>query len=357
MQDTLRRIGAPPARPVALPEAMARLLGPGHPPLGLLCEPQPDLPGWPALRAAAEDPLGHARILLLGNGIVPDDPAEILTALRDLTGRREPTEEEELAALRRGLARGEMALRYQPIVRIADRLPVGVEGLVRWLRPGGRHGTTPLGPDAFVPMAERAGLAVDLSRAVGRIAAAELHRLRPDLPVTVSINLPLEVLLRRDTSAWLDRLCRSEHLRPEVVGIELTETTPVRDISLLRRAVTRLRGAGHAVWVDDMSLEERRDALLDLPFSGLKLDRHLVDAVPRSRRARAEMERLVALARARGMLVTAEGVSDARLWRAMEVAGVDHAQGYAVGRPMPATALPAWAAAWRGARGLNPQGD
>ncbi len=71
-----------------------------------------------------------------------------------------------------------------------------------------------------------------------------------------------------------------------------------------------------------MSLEKNRDVLLDLPFTGLKLDRHLVDATRHSRRARAEIERLVAMAHARGMLVTAEGVTDAALWQASRGPGL-----------------------------------
>jgi hypothetical protein len=247
VQDGLRRIGAPPARAVPLSEAMARLVGPGRPPLGLLCEPHSGGSGWDALHAAAQDPFSPTHILLLGLENLSDDPARLLAALRDLTGRRDPIEAEELAALRLGLARGEVAMRYQPIVRIADRKPVSVEGLVRWLRPNGRRGSMPVGPDSFVMVAERGGLAHALARAVGRLAVTEMKALRPGLSLPASINLPLQVLLGRDTVAWLGRLCREERLRPEELGIELTETSPVRDPLLLRRAVARLRQAGHPV--------------------------------------------------------------------------------------------------------------
>ena len=350
VQDGLRRIGAAPARPVALAEAMARLVGPGRPPLALLCEAQPDSAGWRALQAAAQDPFSPTRLLLLGAPGGVEDPSTLLAALRHLTGRTEATEAEQIAALRRGLAEGEVAMRYQPIVRIADRCPVGVEGLVRWLRPDGPGGMTPVRPDSFIPMAERGGLALALARAVGPMAVAEIRALHPRLTLPVFINLPLEVLLRQDTAGWLDQLCRAQRLRPQALGIELTETSPVRDLPALRRAVIRLRQGDHPVWIDDMSLEERRDLLLDLPFTGIKLDRHLVAAAPGSHRARAEMQRLVGMAHARGMKVTAEGVTGARLWRAAAAAGADHAQGYAVGRPLPAAALPAWQAAWRSTR-------
>ncbi|HEY8613306.1 MAG TPA: EAL domain-containing protein [Roseomonas sp.] len=351
VQDGLRRIGAAPARPVALSEAVALLVGPGRPPSGLLCEPQPEVAGWSVLQEAAHDPFNPTQTLVLGAAdCVSGDPAKLLAALRILTGRSDPSEAEDVAALRRGLAEGEMAMRYQPIVRIADRTPVGVEGLVRWLRSDGNQGATALSPDSFIPMAERGGLSLALSNAVGRIAAEEMRALRPGFALPVSINLPLEVVLRRDTAPWLARLCRQGRLRPEDLGIELTETSPVRDPLALRRAVIRLRQAGHPVWIDDMSLAENRDFLLDLPFSGIKLDRFLVGATPHSRRARAETERLVAMAHARGMLVTAEGVASAALWRGMAMAGVDRAQGYAIGRPLPAAALPAWSVAWRGTR-------
>jgi len=254
VQDGLRRIGAPPARLVPLSEAMARLVGPGRPPQGLLCEPHPDTPGWTLLNEAARDPFNPINLLLLGRDGLTDDPAELLAALRNLTGRHDPTEAEEAAALRLGIERGEVAMRYQPIVRIADRKPLAVEGLVRWLRQDGNSGTTAVGPDSFIRLAERGGLAVALARAVGRIAASEMKALRPTLVLPVSINLPLEVLLCRGTVAWLGGLCREERLRPEDLAIELTETAPVRNIPLLSRAVTRLRQAGHPVWIDDMSL-------------------------------------------------------------------------------------------------------
>ncbi|WP_338661724.1 EAL domain-containing protein [Pararoseomonas sp. SCSIO 73927] len=351
VQEALQQIGAPPARPVRPEEAAARLVGPGRPPLGLLCEPQPEERGWGALHAAAQDPFSPTRVLLMDAKLAGNASA-LTAALRRITGRPDPSEAEEVAALRRGLAEGEVAMRYQPIVRIADRRPVALEGLVRWLRPDGRR-AIPLGPDAFIPMAERHGLSLAVARAVGHMAVQDMRAMRARTALPISINLPLEVLQRPDTVPWLGRLCREGGLRPSMLGIELTETTPVHDLPLLRRAVLRLRGAGHDLWVDDMSLEERRDMLLRLPFTGIKLDRFLVTEAPRSRRSRAELERLVALAHARGMLVTAEGVSSPALWHAMACAGVDRAQGFAVGRPLPAAALPAWIAAWRGAGRLS----
>jgi EAL domain-containing protein (putative c-di-GMP-specific phosphodiesterase class I) len=127
----------------------------------------------------------------------------------------------------------------------------------------------------------------------------------------------------------------------------MTETAPVLDRPALRRALERLRNAGIAVLIDDMGLDEDRTDLIALPFAGIKLDRHLVTAMPSRRRARAEVQKLVRMAHAAGMSVTAEGVSNACLWRAVAAAGVDNAQGYAIARPLPAAALHAWKGAWQ----------
>jgi EAL domain-containing protein (putative c-di-GMP-specific phosphodiesterase class I) len=201
-----------------------------------------------------------------------------------------------------------------------------------------------------VPLAESAGLGRALSVAVASRAAAELGRLHGRLGIGLSLNLPLGVLLQPDLPHWLARTLRQGGLRPSQVALELTETTEVRDLSALRRALLRLRAAGHRVLLDDIELGDARQRFLHLPFAGFKLDRSLVTALPGSAWARHEARRLVQEARCRGQVVVAEGVSDPQLWAAVRGIGIQHAQGYAVGRPLPAEALPAWWASWRSRR-------
>ena len=135
-------------------------------------------------------------------------------------------------------------------------------------------------------------------------------------------------------------------MHPRDLAIELTETTPVRDGGALRRALLRLRRAGHDVVIDDLGLQDERSWLLDLPFTGVKLDRSLVLALPNSARARRELGGIVRRARRGGLRVTAEGISSALLWRTAGSLGVDEMQGFAIGRPMLAEGLPAWASHW-----------
>lgn len=248
-----------------------------------------------------------------------------------------------IEALRAGLAQGEIAVRYQPVVRVRDRRPMMVEALARWQPASGD-----VAPDHFVPLAERAGLVGELSAIVATAAIADLGPLWSRLRLGVTINLPLMLVLQPGLTAWLDRAIGWSVLAPRQVAIELTETTPVRDPAGLQRALLRLRAAGYRVLLDDVTLQDDRDRLLALPFSGLKLDRSLVERLPQDGRARRAVRRLVAEAEARGQTVIAEGVSHPALWAALRGLGVHFAQGYAVGRPLPAAALPRWAADWRG---------
>lgn len=248
-----------------------------------------------------------------------------------------------VTALRDSLARGEIGVHYQPVVRLRDRRPVMVEALARWHGPG-----EAVPPDSFVPLAERNGLVRPLSASVAGRAASELAPLWPRLRLGVSLNLPLALLLQPDLPGWLASVLGRRGLGPRNVSLELTETTPVRDVSQLARALRRLAAAGFRVLLDDVTLRDGRDHLHALPFAGLKLDRSLVERLPGEARCRQEVRRLVRRAAMRGQVVIAEGVSERRLWSMLRGLGVQFAQGFAVGRPVPAGELAGWWEGWRG---------
>src|SRR3954469_15665406 len=96
-------------------------------------------PASPGLLASLGEPV--TQVLL-----APPPPGLLAPGLR---GDGPPPIDGSAAALRDGLARGEIGVHYQPVVRLADRRPVMVEALARWHRPG-----SPVSPDTFIPLAE-----------------------------------------------------------------------------------------------------------------------------------------------------------------------------------------------------------
>jgi len=331
-------------------EAITALTRPGVPPRRVMLETDAAGSSWAELLSTLDDPaLTDATIFVAADQTdVPDGvavlPAEagmleaaLLAAPRQ--GRRPlPSSAEALAA---GLDRGALLVRYQPVVRVKDRRPVLVEALARW-----RGSPMLYGPDSFVPAVERAGLSRALAVSVVSRAAQDIGGLAALGSLGVSVNVSLEQLQRPDLGSWIARALRTGSLAPAALSLELTETTPVRDFAMLRRAIHRVGEAGHSVSIDDLGLDDIRLKLMDLPFAGVKLDKALVSRLPHDARARRSVLDVVERANRRGQIVTAEGVSDARLWHAVAALGVHRAQGFWVGRPLPCSVLPGWARSW-----------
>ncbi len=234
--------------------------------------------------------------------------------------------------------------RYQPIVRMADRKPVAVEVLARMNHPV--RGT--LLPGLFVPQMEDAGLAPALTEAVTRRAFADLAN--PSLVphgLEIALNFTLDVLLVPQAEVLLDAQRRIAGIEAEQVIIELTESRPVEDVPGLRRAIERLRAAGYGVVIDDVQpAVPRLQALMELPFTGVKLDKDMVQVLAADTELHDFTLGIVDIAKRRGLTVTAEGVEDAAAWDRLAGLGIDMAQGFLIARPLLAVALPVWLRRW-----------
>ena len=199
-----------------------------------------------------------------------------------LEGHRAPeTASLSSSDLREALAGAHIQTRYQPIVSMADRRPVGLEVLVRLHHP--TLGILP--PDLFVPKIEQAGLAWQLTEVVVRRAFEEWNGAALDrLSLVIALNFPLDVLLVHDALVLLEEQRQLAGIPASRIVIELTESRPVEQLQALRRAIGRLRDQGYGLAIDDVGPELRdHQALLDLKFTALKLDKDLVTRITRER--------------------------------------------------------------------------
>jgi len=166
--------------------------------------------------------------------------------------------------------------------------------------------------------------------------------------LSVSLNFPLDVLLGTDAMARLETQRQAAGVPVERLVIELTESQAVRDLVALRGAVEDARRAGYRIVIDDVGpAVAGLDKLLDLPFTGIKLDKELILRLETAADVVVEVERIVILAKARGLTVVAEGVEHVGVWHRLRALGVDQAQGFLVGHPLPAAAVPVWLASWQ----------
>lgn len=250
-----------------------------------------------------------------------------------------------VAELKAAIAGAMIDTRYQPIIRLSDLRPVGFEALARLHHP--QHGVLP--PDSFVPQMEDAGLAEDLTDIVSVRALSDLcGPLLRDYGMWMSLNFPLEVLTHPQVFDRLEARRAAAGAEPEQIVIELTERHPVDDIPVLTRSLEQLRGKGYRVIIDDVGPAiPNLDALLKLPFAGLKLDKSIVHNAISNAEDEAFIGDTIARARALGWSVVAEGVETTENLRQMEKLGADHIQGFLAARPLPVAAVPVWWDAWQ----------
>ncbi len=238
------------------------------------------------------------------------------------------------ARLRRGLARDELVLHYQPIFSVPDRALAGVEALVRWDDP--ERGL--VGPGEFVPLAEDTGLIEPIGEWVIRTLCEQtLEWAHAGLDVGIHFNLsPRQLRQRRAVEAIRDAI-ESGGVAPESLTAEITESTAMAEAEVGHSLLSELRQLGLNLSVDDFgSGYSSLGRLRHLPVNELKLDRSFLRSVPHDAEAGALVRGVLDLAGGLGMDTVVEGVETGEQWDFLVRYGRSLAQGFHLARPAPA---------------------
>ncbi len=251
---------------------------------------------------------------------------------------------QRIAELRQAIDRGELLLHYQPKIALDDGSVVGVEALVRWDRPG--HGL--VYPDAFLPLAGRAGLMRAVTKAVLEQATAQAARWRAaGISLPIAVNLPPAVLIDETLPEHVADLLREHGLPGSCLQVEITEEALLRDRARAQAVLASLRDLGVQASIDDYgtgysSLVYLRELVVD----EVKIDRSFVVPMLLDDRSSSIVRSTIELAHALGMRVVAEGIEEADVAEQLARFGCDFAQGYHWSRPLPAAELDRWLRAY-----------
>jgi diguanylate cyclase (GGDEF)-like protein len=247
----------------------------------------------------------------------------------------------ELASeLEEGLGGGDLVVYYQPKAVLSTGAVTGVEALVRWQHP--RRGL--LGPDEFVPVAERSGLIRQLTLEVTRRALAQQAQWRAEgIDLVLAINLSIANLLDGDLPSEIAEMLATHRSRPEQLSLEITESYLVTDPTLIHSNLDGLRKQGIRLSLDDFGTGYSSFThLRRLPISEVKIDRSFIEDIERDGDAAAIVRSTIELAHNLNLSVVAEGVETQSVWDRLEELQCDEAQGYFLARPMPAPELTGW---------------
>jgi diguanylate cyclase (GGDEF)-like protein len=246
---------------------------------------------------------------------------------------------ELVADLRRAIEQRKLTLHYQPQLDLDTGLVVGVEALARWTHP--TKGFIP--PDTFIPLAEGTGLMSALTTFVLDTAFAQCAAWRDaGRDLTVAVNLSASDLLDHHLYDNVERLLVRYSLPAEALILEITESVLLADITRAHEVVQRLQALGITVSIDDFGTGFSSLVYLrNLAVSELKVDRAFITGLGAENADRdIEIVRsVIDLAHRLGLRVVAEGIEDGNALRRLIDLGCDLAQGYHIGRPVPAEQL------------------
>jgi EAL domain-containing protein (putative c-di-GMP-specific phosphodiesterase class I) len=234
--------------------------------------------------------------------------------------------------LRAALDRGELEVRVQPIEEIESGHIAGYEALVRWHHP--ERGW--VSPAEFIRLAEETSLILPvgdfiLGRVCDMIAEFRRRGVKP-LPF-IALNVSARQL---DDTTLVERMLAElgkRKLPPDRLKIEITESL-VLDNARVAELLTSCHAAGMHVALDDFGTGySNLGPLLTLDFDQIKLDQSFVRALDRPRGV-AMVGVIVAMARALGCNLVAEGVEKREQREVLHHLGCRYAQGWLVGKPL-----------------------
>jgi EAL domain-containing protein (putative c-di-GMP-specific phosphodiesterase class I) len=236
------------------------------------------------------------------------------------------------SALRTALAAGSFSLNYQPIFDHEGRV-VEVEALLRARHPLLER----MGPAEYVPVAEATGLILPIGERVLRMACARLSEWRSSGldRVQLAVNVSCIQMVSRGFAERVLAIFAEHAIPPEVLHLELTETTLLRDTPPLVAQMELLAGAGVAFSIDDFGTGySTLERLAKLPISTMKIDQSFVREIEGNQRALGIVRAMADLARNLNLDLIAEGVERAEQVTMLAAIGCHKYQGYFFSRPV-----------------------
>ncbi|MEV6600119.1 EAL domain-containing protein [Actinoplanes sp. NPDC051346] len=224
----------------------------------------------------------------------------------------------------------QFAVVYQPVVEPGSGRVTGAEALIRWQHPHrGR-----VSPAEFIPYAEASGLIVDVGRWVVRAACREAATWPADMHVAVNLSAR-QLANEHIVETVAEALCAAG-LEPSRLVLEITESALIDNPEQAIRSLTELKSLGLALAIDDFGTGYSSLAYLkQMPVDTLKIDRSFVEGVGKDTGDEAIVNSVLALARAFGLTVVAEGIETEEQRQYLADLGCDLAQGYLWSPPVP----------------------
>ncbi|MFN7085279.1 MAG: PAS domain S-box protein, partial [Burkholderiales bacterium] len=244
-------------------------------------------------------------------------------------------------SLRRALERREFLLHYQPKASLTSGITTGVEALLRWQHP--EYGLVL--PGEFVPLLEETGMIIAAGEWVFGAACAQIKAWQEAgiQCVPVAVNLSGRQLLTRGFSSHVRRLLDEYGTDPQLLEIEITESSLMANTEDVIRTLEYLESIGVRISVDDFGTGYSSLSYLKrFPLDALKIDSSFVREITTNAEDATIVRAIISMASSLGLKVVAEGVETEAQMNFLAANGCDEIQGYHLSRPMAAEQCGEW---------------
>ncbi|MFC3194762.1 EAL domain-containing protein [Marinicella sediminis] len=227
-----------------------------------------------------------------------------------------------------GLKEDRIVAYYQPIFCARTKQVVKYECLSRLI---GRDGEVELMPNVFIPLAHRANVYAQITKAMIRQAISLVEAYH----INVSLNLSVSDIHNRRTCEYLFHKLKSSGLG-QYIQIELLENEAIIETDDIIEFIGELKSIGCRVGMDDLGKGHSNiERLINLPIDYVKIDRSIMENVTHNLEMQNVARGIVKLAHKKGLEVVAEYCSTRALTQLAIDLGVDYLQGFYLGKPGP----------------------
>ncbi|HZG72801.1 MAG TPA: EAL domain-containing protein [Chondromyces sp.] len=236
--------------------------------------------------------------------------------------------------LRNAIKNREFVLHYQPRVNAHTGEIIGAEALIRWKHP--EWGI--VYPNDFIGLAEKIGLINDIGDMVIQSVCRTLAKWRKQgLPlVPISVNVSSQRFLKNDFDQYIREALNETRIEPELLEVEITESTMLRSNSAVTRTINALRELGIRIFMDDFGTGYSSiDFLRKSEFiDSIKIDRTFIQNIIENKRDSTIVKSIIQMAHQLGINVVAEGVETEKQLEFLKDIGCKELQGYFFSKPV-----------------------
>jgi diguanylate cyclase (GGDEF)-like protein len=238
--------------------------------------------------------------------------------------------------LRAALEKKQFHLVYQPIVNLANETVTKAEVLIRWQHPD--KGL--ISPLDFIPLAEEAGLIIELSDWIFNEATQQVKLWRQNYCANLRVSINTSPIQYKNKGEqiinWIDALAE-KGLPPQAIGIEITENLLMENQAEVVTILDQIRHQGVAIAIDDFGTGYSSFSYLkNFSLDYLKIDKSFVQNMSADSNDLALCEAIIVMANKLSIKVIAEGIETEQQKQLLSDAGCDFGQGYLLDRPLAA---------------------